>query len=62
MHIHTPIDSRLKYCAHREFQLVSNRLIWQPNSKFLNVRYTVPENEISGMIIHEQVEFSILAI
>ena len=31
-----PTDSRLKYRAHIEFQLINNKLFQRPDSKFLN--------------------------
>jgi hypothetical protein len=55
MHVHldapdlkpdNPTDSRLKYLAHTEFQLVNNRLSRRSDSKLPNLRNTVPETEV----------------
>jgi hypothetical protein len=65
MHVHLDIpdfkpdnvtDSRLKYRAHTEFQLVNNKLFRRPDSKFLNLRYTVPESEVFDTIGHEHIQ------
>ena len=65
MHIHldTPdlkpdnvTNSRLKYRAYTEFQLVNNKLFRRPDSKFLNMRYTVPESEVFDTIANEHLQ------
>jgi hypothetical protein len=65
MHLHlnipdlkpeNPIDSRLKYRAQMEFQLVNNKLFRRPDSKFLNPRYTVPESEAFNTIANEHLQ------
>ncbi|KIN08866.1 hypothetical protein OIDMADRAFT_48707 [Oidiodendron maius Zn] len=63
VHLDTPdlkpdnaTDSRLKYRAHTEFQLVNNKLFRRPDSMFLNLRYTVPESEVFDTIANEHLQ------
>ena len=51
-----PADSRLKHRAHMEFQLVNNKLFRRADSKFLNVRYVVPESEAFDTIANEHLQ------
>jgi transposase InsO family protein len=51
-----PTDSRLKHRAHMEFQLVNNKLFRRPDSKFPNLRYTVPESEAFDTIANEHLQ------
>jgi hypothetical protein len=51
------MDSRLKYRAHAEFQLVNNnRLFRLPDSKFPTLRCTVPESEVFDTIANEHLQ------
>jgi hypothetical protein len=70
MHVHldTPdlkpdnaTDSRLKYRAHTEFQLVNNKLFRRPDSKLRNLQYTVPESEVLTLLPMSIYSFSMLA-
>jgi hypothetical protein len=51
-----PVDSRLKHRAHTEFQLINNKLYRRPDSKFPNLRYTVPESEAFDIIANEHLQ------
>jgi len=62
MHVHLdkpdlkpedPIDSRLKYRAHIEFQLINNKLFRKPDARFPDLRYTVPESEAFDTIANK---------
>ncbi len=52
----TQAESRLKYRAFTEFELINNRLYKQPDSKFPNPRYVVPESEVFDIIANQHLQ------
>ena len=49
-------ESRLKHRALSEFQLINNRLHRKPDSKHLEPRYVVPENETFDTIANQHLQ------
>ena len=52
----TQAESRLRYRAQLEFELINNKLYRRPDSKFPNPRYVVPESEAFDTIINEHLQ------
>ncbi|CEJ93248.1 hypothetical protein VHEMI08853 [[Torrubiella] hemipterigena] len=46
-------DSRLRYRAYEDFEFISKRLYRQPDQRFPNPRYVVPESEVFDIIVKE---------
>lgn len=51
-----PTESRLKHRAYTEFELINNKLYRRADSKFLNLRYVVPESEAFDVIANEHLQ------
>jgi hypothetical protein len=49
-------DFKLKHCVHIEFQLIDNKLYQRPNSKFLNLQYTILKSETFNTIVNKHLQ------
>lgn len=47
------VDSRLRHRAYAEFELINKKLYRQPDKRFKNSRYVVPESEAFDIIANE---------